>query len=246
MSYFGYCKWRAKVFFRDHNFDVLSKSFYRNIFSTIKQFFVRVFKDHGISLEEKYSCDFYIATYVLKCLYWISKKTCGYPFLAGIKKDVNAIEEKENYYNDEDEYDSEKSYKNWHEILNKIRFAFFYANFIEIDEFSYIIDSKEERDYCYRWAQKKYWYAADFLTKDFFEKAYNDASLNFEIKTKFIETEDKNLLELDVKTLDKETKKEVNPSFEEKFPLAKMQKELLPQYEEGMKLFVKYFQSLGD
>ena len=84
------------------------------------------------------------------------------------------------------------------------------------------------------------------MTKDFFEKAYNDASLNFEIKTKFIEAEDKNLLELDVKTLDKETKKEVNPSFEEQFPLAKMQKELLPQYEEGMKLFVKYFQSLWD
>lgn len=244
MNYFKYYKWRIKIFFKDHNFNIFSKFFYENIVDEFTYFFRRFFKDHGMSSEEKWSCDFCIATYSLKCLYWLNKKTYGYPFAAAIKKDGNAVEENDTEY--DTEYDDKKSHDNWHEIIHKIRFALFYTTFINADMFSYIIDSKEEREFCYKWAQKKYWYVTDFLTKEFFEKAYNDASLNFEIKTKFIETEDKNLLELDVKTLDKETKKEVNPSFEEKFPLVKMQKELLPQYEEGIKLFAKYFHNLWD
>lgn len=120
----------------------------------------RSFKDlffhhkYGIHYGNQWDAYVPIAEHVLRTTWWMGQKTCGYP--------SSLLEE----------YTQDKASEKWDFILHEIRFAFFYAIFIANEDFSYKIHTEEDRTNCLKWAQKKFWYASDFLTEDFFKKMY--------------------------------------------------------------------------
>lgn len=151
------------------------------------------------------------------------------------------------------EYDEARgnlAFAKWKEIIHKIRFAHFYMQFIQEDEFSWMIDTPQERVYARHWALRKYSYVKEFLTEEFFNTMYDDESLKYESKMHSEPCEDENhegMGQLIFTDLNKETGEVVKDlPFETKYPNYRIMKELKPQFEEGMDLWRKWYQSLWD
>lgn len=225
-SQIDYLKWRWRV----RGFH-LSRFYFKDIWYDMIDFFKKSLISHGISTSEIYNPDYAIAEYALKVLHWMSKGTSGVP---------------SNIY-DENNENEEESWKKWSEIINRIRFSFFYFLFIQDDRLGYKISKPEDKEFCRKWSCKKYWYVKDFLTKEFFEEAYPDEMFNYDSKIVTEEVKDRtDVVGIKIITFDKRTNQQVDVSSEVTNSIYKMEIEKRSQYEEGLQLFAKYFGSLWD
>ncbi len=148
------------------------------------------------------------------------------------------------------EYDEErnnKAFAKWKEIIHKMRFAHFYMQFIQEDEFGWMINNVQEREYARRWALKKYAHVKEFLTEEYFNSMYTDESLKYASKMdmdKEVEGGGHQIIFIDTNKETGEVVKDL--PFETKYPHYKMAKEMEPQFKEGMDLWRKWYQSLWD
>ena len=230
MPTIDYLKWRLKV--------IKNSVSFRKLWNDIKDFP----KDfsfklrHGIDRWEWWGPNTSIATHALKTL-WGMRNPQGYP--------VKLMKDEEWGEDLSDDVDKEYS-KRWKDIIHSIRFAFFYYNFIDEEPFSWMIDSPEDREYCCAWAVKKYWYAADFLTKEFFEQMYPDSIFRYKSKMVTLPSEDGLTQQITFKTIDKSTGEEVHIPHNEQYPHHAIAEQLRPDFDKGLQLFKDYFLSLWD
>jgi len=213
-----------KDMFQKHDFYTLSlKDRLKNRFNS----FVFKYK-YGISGNDIWNPNDAIAKYTLKTL-WFMQNPKGYPCSLITSETGN---------------DFELHSQQWQKIIHDIRFAFFYFLFIYNDLLSDKITTPEEKNYCRRWAQRKYWYVRDFLTKEFFDERYLDYIFDYEIKTEQNPSKNQNGIdEIKIKMVHKKTGEEL--SYEKTKELLLPEEHMVEKYhkdfETGLEYFKKYF-----
>lgn len=216
-----------KDMFQKHDFYTLSlKDRLKNRFNS----FVFKYK-YGISGNDIWNPNDAIAKYTLKTL-WFMRDPKGYPC---------------SLITDETGNDFELHYQQWKKIIHDIRFAFFYFLFISDDLLSDKITTPEEKIYCCRWAQHKYWYVKDFLTKEFFDERYPDYIFDYELKMEKKPLKNKNgTYEIKTKIVDKKTGEELSykKAKELLLPRKVMMEKYHKDFETGLEYFKKYFINL--
>lgn len=226
ISYFlWYLKYRIRLS------NIFTKFWWKDRFYNIKDSFF--YLKYKIPKYTIWGISPYISEQILKTLWWMGKETHGYP----------------NDFADLPEIEASRI---WSEIIHKIRFAHFYVNFIIEDPFGWMIESVEDRTNCLTWAKKKFWYAEDFLTAEFFENMFTNESLKYTLNMNFHEKEKadpvcpKGTKFITIETIEKATGKVVEIDSSITHPARKIEQDLLLEYEEGMNLFSKYYQNLWD
>lgn len=209
--------------------------------NTIKNYFglrdLVFFIFHGFKAWERWDVYSGVATYFLKISYWMSNNTMGIP--SSFLENTSSDPEENNLF-----YNSRK--QEWMKIINKIRFSFFYVNFIVNDYFSWMINSNEDKKNCLRWARKKFWYMQEFLTDDWWNSMYTPESFMYTTKLTTDE-KDSSTFTCTVDVIHKNTKEVVNNVPPEIIcPHLKLLEDLKDQYIEGLDLFKQYYLDLWD
>jgi len=181
----------------------------------------------------------------LKVSYWMEDKIDVYPASLSQEFSLKTVYSMISLPLYQDDYAPNVYLRLWKSFIYKMRFAHFYLNYIENDNFSHLINSKSDKDYCKKWAKKKYWYLSDFLTDEWWDKFFPEEKIKYEFKWDYIPVDEtKEDFMLDFYLMDKKTKEIIKPVPEWYKTNAKMCKEYSPQYEEGLNLFKKYYLSL--
>jgi hypothetical protein len=202
------------------------------------------FLKHGITERDTWNIYSMLTTKFLKASHWLAQPGNGHGYPAGLEgsQTVASI--------DPTAYDNDATpspeFLQWKEILHKMRFAHFYIQFIEEDEFSWMINSRKDRKNCYKWARKHYKYLSDFLTWRFFLQMYTNESFKYTTKMLFIEEPGKDYGEIKFEDSLTATGEVVDLPIGIKYPHVEIAKKQFPEYEEGMELFKKYYKSLWD
>jgi hypothetical protein len=211
----------------------------------IRRFFFFIVNQYPIWAQ--WEIPSYLSTIFLKATAWmLPDGTSGFPGLERMLED--GIPESSPYIKERDDARMEKAVAKWKEIIHKIRFAHFYMEFIQDDQFGWMIHNSKDREYCRRWAIKKYPHVKEFLTEEFFNTMYTDESLRYESNMNFVPLSDgPGGSRIEFTDTLKETGEVIKDlPIETSYPHLKITKDMEPQFNEGMDLFRKWYQALWD